>query len=123
MNKQLETVKQAVDQWRLDPSTSLNKVPLELKNKILQLIPDYKPIFLAKYLGFGASTIGKWQAASRVTAKILPKQDFIEVSPLVLEASQAQSQLISVSFKRGDLQVNAQLSSEQFQHLFLNHGV
>lgn len=122
MNKQLEILKEAIDHWRQAPSTNLNKVPTDLKTQIVQLIPAYKPDFLAKYFGFGVSTIGKWKRDLSPTAQDLPHQEFVELPrPLIQQST--QQQLITVKFKRGDLEVQAQLTSEQFQHFFLSQGV
>ena len=122
MNKQLEVLKYAVDQWRLNPSTKLNKVPEDLKNQIIQFIPAFKPDFLAKYFGFGVSTIGKWKRELSPSVQDIVHQEFVELTRSSIQQS-IQSQLISVKFKRGEIEVEAQLSSEQFQHFFLIQGV
>lgn len=120
MSKVLESLKHTVDAWRQDPAITSNRVPEYIQRQVVQLIPEYKVSYLAKYFGFGESTLSKWQRKFETTPQQpISEPQFIELASSPLAAEPQQQSLIHVYITRAGLEIKAELTCEQFQHLFM----
>jgi hypothetical protein len=117
MNKALHALQQQVQRWRAT-APKRSKIPEHIKAATINLLKYYSPSALSKQLGFGKSTVYKWQQSVCLTADT--QAELVEINIPMAIASIENN--MHITFQHGDFSAQTAMTPTQFRQVFLQTG-